>query len=363
MDTIDGYLRQRQIDLAQSIAGRTKVYLDLRYWIIARDAAAGIRTGASSRKLLHFLRRGVANGTLICPISTSTFLELMKQPHSETRRIGTARLIDELSLGVTMQPSRTVMGTEIHSTFLINMGRAVYDMQELIWTKVAYVLVPVHPTLPHLDALVELQIQKAFVDKMWEQTLTDMVLMIGDVEDPEEEEGWEAIAARLDRENAAHADNIRSFEMTYRAELKGMADACAPMAAEIGAHLENRASQAAQQHDWHVQTWMARILIAEMMSRVETRGLLRSLCINAALYAASRWDKQRRFKANDLYDFDHSVCALGYCDAFLTEGPLHHLTAEPRLALTQINNCRIVSDLDEAVDFLRAALIPTDKAR
>lgn len=351
MGTIDRYLRQKQIDLAHSIAGRTKVYLDQRYWIIARDAAAGIRTGASSRQLLHFLRRGVANGTLICPIGTSTFLELMKQTHSESRRIGTAKLIDELSLGVTMLPSQAVMGTEIHSCFLTRMGKSIYDMQELIWTKVAYVLGPIHPTLPDADAETELLIQKAFVDKMWEQSLTGMVNMIGDATQPPDE--YQEIAARIDRQNAAHAYEIRSFEQAYRHELKGVAKACAPMTAEIGAHLENRSSQSAQQHDWHVQTRMARLLLCELMSRPENREALRSPCISATLYAASRWDKQRRFKANDLYDFDHSVCALGYCDAFLTEGPLHHLTAEPRLALAEINNCRIISDLDEAVDFLR----------
>lgn len=352
MSPIDRYLRDKQIELARSLTGRAKIYLDQRFWIIARDAALGIRTGASSRKLLHFLRMGVANGTIVCPIGTSSFLELMKQTFSQSRRIGTATLIDELSLGVTLLPSQSIMGTEIHSLFLNRRGTLTYEMQELIWTKVAYVLGHIHPSLHGVPAEVELSVQKGFADHMWEQSLTDIVATIGNAW-PQQERFAET-ADRINAENAAHAHEIQSYEQTFRHELKGVAEGCAAMTAEIGAHLENRASRSPEQHDWHVQTWLARLcLIVLLIEQPQSRNALRSLAISAALYAASRWDKQRKFKANDIYDFDHAVSALGYCNAFLTEGPLHHLTSEPRLALTELNDCSIISDLDEAVEFLR----------
>src|SRR3712207_6032570 len=140
MQSAERYIRQRQIALGQSIAQRRKIYLDLRYWIIARDAALGVRTNPEARKLLHFLRRGVANGTLICPIGGSTFSELMKQRYSEGRRIGTARLMDELSLGVAIIPTRLVTGTEIARSFHAAAKLPTHEMQELVWTKVAFVL-------------------------------------------------------------------------------------------------------------------------------------------------------------------------------------------------------------------------------
>lgn len=116
--SIERHSRARQIELGQSIASRRKIYLDARFWIILRDAALGVRTDPVARKLLHHLRRGVAAGRLVCPVSASMFLELMKQAYSPGRRIGTAELIGELSLGVSMIPSRIVMGTEIHSFLL-----------------------------------------------------------------------------------------------------------------------------------------------------------------------------------------------------------------------------------------------------
>ena len=87
-----------------------------------RDAAFGLLTGAAERKLLHFLRRGVANGTLICPISASMFMELLKQPYTEGRRIATAKLIDELSLGASIAPPHVVTATEIRRFLLASRG-------------------------------------------------------------------------------------------------------------------------------------------------------------------------------------------------------------------------------------------------
>jgi hypothetical protein len=78
--TIEGHSRMRQIELGQGLASRRKIYLDACFWIIVRDAALGIRTGATERKILEFLRRGVRDGTIVCPISASMFMELMKQP-------------------------------------------------------------------------------------------------------------------------------------------------------------------------------------------------------------------------------------------------------------------------------------------
>ena len=35
METIDQHVRQRQVELARSIKDRRKLYLDVRFWIIA----------------------------------------------------------------------------------------------------------------------------------------------------------------------------------------------------------------------------------------------------------------------------------------------------------------------------------------
>jgi hypothetical protein len=94
------------------------------------------------------------------------------------------------------------------------------------------------------------------------------------------------------------------------------------------------------------------------MQKPEHRDLLRSIHIEVSFHAAMRWDKQRKFKPNDYYDFQHETAALAYCDLFLTEKPLHDMIRRPQLNLEGVNGCRAVWDVSEAVKAVRTLLAP-----
>lgn len=100
--SIESHTRARQLELPKQIEGRQAIYLDLRFWIGLRGALSA-ETMGSYTQLLQELRRAVAAGAAFCPISESTFLEVFKQTDPDTR-LQTVRLIDELSLGVTLTP-------------------------------------------------------------------------------------------------------------------------------------------------------------------------------------------------------------------------------------------------------------------
>lgn len=133
-------------------------------------------------ELLRLLRQGVADGQLICPISETVFLELMKQRGDSTRLLATAKLIDELSLGATLMRSDARIGTEVRSFLLTALGEGsdLHPMQELVWTTVAYVLGEMHPTIPWADAATEFSLQQSFVDRMWKVSLAEIVTRCGD---------------------------------------------------------------------------------------------------------------------------------------------------------------------------------------
>src|SRR5207302_1314667 len=124
------------------------------------------------------LRQGVASGKLFCPASESVFLELLKQSDPSSRT-ATARLIDELSLGVTLLPNQARAATElarfIHS---FEDSANLHPLRHLVWSKLSYVLGFVHPTSAAFDADTDLVMQKAFFDHMWIIPLTTMVEMI-----------------------------------------------------------------------------------------------------------------------------------------------------------------------------------------
>jgi len=352
--TIERHIRARQIELGRSIASRRKIYLDARFWIILRDAELGIRTDPAALKLLHHLRRGVAGGLLVCPISASMFLELMKQPYSPGRRIGTAQVIDELSLGISMIPSQTLMGTEIHSFLRQSMGSVdLYPMQELIWTKAANVLGDIYPSLAHFSSDDELAVQKAFFDRLWGHSLGDMVKTIGEIAPPPDD--FADLSRYTNEKNAQYKHELRSFAQTYDLELRGAIELAGDVAADV-IHLlaeKEAGQQLLPAPDDRVNSVnMCRNLLYHAFKKPGTKDALRSLHIGASIHATMRWDKTRKFKPNDYYDFEHATAALSYCDAFLTEGPLHDLVTRPQINLEAVNDCRVFSDIQAAADYV-----------
>lgn len=117
LDVIDRVLAEDDVPLTSRPRRAAQDFVRFCVIEVKTDSAAGPaarRTDAASRKLLHFLRRGVNAGRLICPISADLFMELTKQANAPTRRQATASLIDELSLGVTSMDPQTLLATEVH---------------------------------------------------------------------------------------------------------------------------------------------------------------------------------------------------------------------------------------------------------
>lgn len=354
--SIDHHVRGKQIDLGRAIAARKKIYLDLNMWIAARDADAGRQTDDKATQLLEQLRLGVAEGRLICPVSETAFIELMKQPLSEDRRIGTARLVDELSLGVAMIPSQQRIGTEICvlAYRLLGQGEKLHAVHELIWTKVCHVLGQSYPVLAGIDDATQLVLQKGFIDRLWETPLLEMVERIGDAWD--RDDPFVDLSQQTNRDRDRHAEEITSFARAYEIELTGAIDATDEMGAEVLCSVGERAGHEVPSPGtdaWPATVNAGKNMLLFAMKKPETKFVLRSLHVEASLHAAMRVDKPRRFKPNDFHDFHHAAAALSYCDAFLTERPLHDLIARKQLGLTALNNCQVASSLGDASELIR----------
>jgi hypothetical protein len=133
--SLDAHVRSRQLELAKSLERKKAVYLDIKFWIILRDVVTGLRSDPVETELLSLLREGVAEGRLFCPISDSTFAELLKKADVNSREV-TAGLIDELSLGVTLIPYELRPGTELaHFLHSARTPNDVYPLDHLVWSK------------------------------------------------------------------------------------------------------------------------------------------------------------------------------------------------------------------------------------
>lgn len=359
--TIHQHSLDRRIELGRSLLSRRKIYLDARYWIILRDTDLGLEYDVSARKLLHYLRRGVRLGYFVCPISADMFMELTKQRNTPTRRHATAALIDELSLGVAALNPQTLLAAEIHR-FLMSIhkpGNRLHPMQEFIWTKVAYVLGDMYPTIANVAADVEEEIQRRAFDHLWNVPLTDIMVLLDHGQELSHD--YRKLTEDTNAKNLEHRDELRSYKGTYDNELRGVIQPAGEIAADIIAEMESREEgygPPPSAEERAVSINMCCNLLYEAMKRDDNRSALRTLHVTASIHAIIRWDKHRKVKVNDWHDFGHATLALTYCDVLLTEGSLHHLVSRPPLDLGKVNGCRIASGKADALAVVKTLAQP-----
>jgi len=350
--TTDTYEKQKIIALGVSLSSLIKVYLDTRFWILLRDVHIGRSRCQDVRRLLDTLRLSVQKGDLICPISDSIFLELLKQEDINTRR-STAELIDELSLGITLVPNQQRTGQELVGIFtkFADDGRDYHVVDHLVWSKLGYVLGVVHPSFPSSDPDTERAVQKSFFDLMWDFPLATQIDTIGE-DGYQRPKSFEATANRINELNRVHQTEIHNFKKVYIDEFRGVLSLCMhhprqwieqQYELKTGKKCLSSPEQISKyEHELYTFFWNLVDL------RREAALMLPTLHVSALCYSAIRRDKKRNLSANDIYDFQHAAAAIGYCDAFLTEKPLMTLLAQRNLKIKDDFRCTIISEIEEA---------------
>ncbi|WP_155629139.1 hypothetical protein [Burkholderia cepacia] len=351
--TVDEYARGRAIELGDWVMARDRIYLDKCFWIHLRTARTQITSQPGASDLLDALMTGVSTGKLVCPISDALFLELMKQSDPATRS-ATAELIDELSCGIALSPEPTRAATEVAHFLHANTGHNVHPLEHLVWTKTPYILGIQHPVASDFPEDEQLVIQKAFFDHLWEVSLSTMVKTIGSAWSRDSE--FVDIADRLNRDNAAHASNMRSFAQVYRDEITGVLELAAPIAADVLHDMAEKAlgpdiQPSADEREGVIRQCLG--LLRAAVRKPAGRRALRTLQVGALLHAALRWNRTQKLDANDIFDFHHAGAALAYCDALLTDGPMHALLTQRHLAIERDFPCRIMSSVEEAAAWVR----------
>lgn len=350
---IESHVHHLRVSLGETVSKKKKIYLDLRYWIFIRDAYLGAPKKKVHEDLLTNLRFFVKSGLGLCPISESVFCELNKQTDMKTR-IATSELIDELSLGVTMCPFEERVGTEIANFLYKSGGLNTYSLQELIWLKLSYVLGVVWPSNTPFDNKTERVIQKSFTDHMWNTSLTEVIEMLGS-SDPIKSPTFDNLATQLNKDNDKHKNEIVSFKQAYRTEVSGGFSLFKSTTADIMEQLFREKStdeiylseKERTDHEDRMHTFFVNLLCTGKVSKE-----LPSLHIHAKCHAAIRWDKKRKIKPNDIYDFHHAASAVGYYDAFFTEKPLKILLTSKNVAVDKEMGCTVICDEEEALVYL-----------
>lgn len=346
--SIDQHVRKCQIELAQSLQTRHAIYLDVKYWIILCEAFLCRSKSPPDQELLNEITKLADKGQIFCPISESIFVELMKQRDMKTR-LATAQLIDRLSLGVSLIPFFIRTSTEIaHMLHSYYKPGSTYPLQWLVWSKLSYVMGPVHPSNTVFDAETELLMQKAFFDRMWNISLEEMINTIGEAPVPPLD-AFDSLASKLNIGNAEHANELRSYEQTYLNEISGAIDVHLGAAAAI---LEDMARIHGDKEKAKVQPEILRNLIMEVYRRGEIHKIVPTLDIYAHCHASVRWNKGQQLEPNSFFDFHHASAALAYCEAFFTERTLCALLTQNSISLDRKYDCRVCHKVNDAIEYL-----------
>lgn len=352
-ESVQGYLRSKCLGLAGSLEGKRLVYLDTKFWLILRDVEMG-RSRSPDSVLLHQHACQLKDKNLcLYPISQDVFLEVMKQS-DDTTRAATARLIDQLSDGISFISPQERVGLEALQFVAEKTGLDVYPVERLVWTKIVYALGFITPQT-NLEPEVDTAIQKAFIDQMWVARLADMVAMIG----------FDADAAKLlsidiaDEQNEGkfkHAHENCSFPEMFLSELAGLLDVWEPELRRVMPRLRElktgyRMSEREILEANSAESVSKMIYNLFRLKKLSTE--LPTFRVMSGLHAAARWDKKRKFQNNDFHDFQHAAAALPYTDYFFTEKNLAHLTTQKMTAYDRLYGCTVVATVSEALRCLR----------
>lgn len=355
--SLKSHFARRVADLSRVVLSRRRVYLDTRFWIFLRDAALDRPKKPIHSELLDLLRSRVALGEVLCPIGDSTFFELLRQADSRTQ-LATARLIDALSLGVTIQNAKDRLQTEL-LRFLIGtttdqkVPEAPIDR---IWLKVGHILGTAEPVFEGVSTDEQLAISKSFFDVMWSVTLEELLTDTPSVEDPADPD-FAASAARITAASRAHASEVKTFDELNLAEIRGFfdihrAELCLAFAQMYA--LTSPSVKPPTLQDFKKDEEILVNVFSNIFRYGKAGTSLPTAQIVAGVHAIIRWHKERPFKASDLFDIYHATAALPYCDVFLTERFLGTALTRPPLDLAAHFQTAVAWDEEAALRCVRA---------
>jgi hypothetical protein len=225
-------LRQREIALADAVMAKKRVYLDLKYWIYCRDVRAGLKADPAKQQVFDLLRQATKAGVLVCPIEESVLTELLKQG-DPVRRRQMAETMDELSGGVCLKPYFTRIEAEIlHFSYGFWLPEvSLLNLNQLIWTRVAFVLGAFAPHLGSANAEQNANLAESFDAHLWSMNTVDLLTYMDDDGDPlaTVRPDYDCLARTINEGNDVHSFATSAFDQIYREEVAGAFDACSDL--------------------------------------------------------------------------------------------------------------------------------------
>lgn len=347
------YYKQITIELSEYVNKKIKVYLDTKYWIEICDFKLGKNKNKEVEKIYFYLKDGVKNNQLICPISYRIFKEILKQEDEQSLK-QTISLVDELSQGIILREEKERVSLELFNFFYDSLGIEIDEQaSKNYWDYIVNIMGLMIPYFPSLSLNNNLLIQKEWFDKIQNIRLSDMI-----------NTKWKDDLFRFremkidtnvyDLNKHLHSKEHNSFKKMYLSELGGAIQAY-QKTIEITFQkvLENHAIQnnveIPSDHKLDIKPIMN--IIYYSFERGKIKRYLPSLDITAMLHAKLRWNQTQRYKQGDFDDIGHATSALPYYDCLFTERSLHNMIKECKY--DEKYECEVFSKNKDILSFFK----------
>lgn len=344
MNATENYIKQKRLDIYDSIRTTKKIYLDTNYWIKLRDAEKyGNQTDI---KLLNKLKELVRIKKYIVPISEITFWEILKQSDFKTLK-DSAILIDDFSNGISLITDEERRQLE----FLIFMRKAqkksTYESIELVWTKLSMNML--YNNLPQPE---QYDLKIKFIEFLESITFFDILTIM------EEKKIFKPFYFKdnidfLNEAKEKYKNENNSFNQLFLSELGGYIDCFKDSLNqtmeqmyywENGKHITEMEKSTIDQNG--LKNMMYSLFKHnKITTEFPTFSIIPELC------ASVRWNLSRKYvDGNDTFDFLHASSALPYYDFFFTEKELKTIICQRKL--NDRYNCIVESDTNKIIDIL-----------
>lgn len=339
--TPEHYLQEKRAELAAYLAGKTLIYLDTCHWLnLRRVMLQSPDLRPPYDRILGLLEQLRGKERICCPVSSTIFVELMKQKDPSSRA-ATARIMDYLSGGACVQNwldlvrlewrqlvARTLLGTTEAETGINPFTKAGFWAGEHLVD-----------CLPHMDC-DESVFQKLYIDLRWTMSFQDYQALPGFTPTPDSfttdfvAEGTK-LRSKASQNKARFPDLLLDARHSLASALKD----------DFGATLAEMCPATREAARYNVST-----LMKQLVER-PTPWTMPSFQIVAGAEAAVT-STNRTTVPNDMFDILHAAEAIPYFDAFLCDNPMSNLFRSKPLEYHKVYDTTILSKPPEIVAYL-----------
>ncbi|OXB07787.1 hypothetical protein [Flavobacterium pectinovorum] len=335
------HLSNIKLEIGQSIAGQTKIYLDTNYWLKITDCKT-----EKDAFLCNLLIELVETKKVILPISEITFWEILKQSDLKSLK-RSALIIDKLSQGISIACEKDRQRLEFLHFVKANSGKPLYNLNEIVWSKISIVIL-----LPIFLKYDPDTLKPGFINFLSDISFENILTQLQASSNLKPFYYKDDIDA-LNQGKEKHKDENKNFHEMYLSELGGYLQ---EFEQDLNSYFEefyfdetgNKVSDQERQ-DVNYKSWKNMIYNLSKLKKLIDK--LPSYRIFPEMNAVARWNTNRKYKdGNDTFDFLHVSAALPYFDYFFTERELRTMIKQRKL--DEIYNCTVLSNIDEILEIL-----------